>query len=124
MSDDRFLRKANTGPFLDEEDSPLLLLLRDMFIENGAEYCVKELAADLGVSVYSVYKKFGGDQPLRASTLIRIIGFVNFKNPDDMRLIDFINAHAGCTAMPNREGIDHVAARRVVLAAYEAIKGK
>jgi hypothetical protein len=142
MSEERFLRKSNGHePFPPAvQNGAEVCLLRVMFgIEDdgdketlnaagvrfgGETYAVKELAADLGVSVFSVYKMFSEERPVRFSHAIRILDFIRFKNPDDMRLIDFINAHAGCTAMPNREGIDHVAARRVVLAAYEAIKGK
>ena len=67
---------------------------------------------------------YSEDRPLSFPRAMRILDFIHFKNPDDMRLIDFINRHAGCTAMPNRNGIDHAAARRIVMAAYEIIKEK
>ena len=108
MSDPRFLRKANTQPFLDEEDAPLLRLLRDLFIERNAPYCVKELAADLNVSVFSLYKMFAGDRPLRADTLLHIVGFIAFKNDKDTRLVDFVCGHAGFVAMPKMAHADGI----------------
>ena len=90
----------------------------------GETYAVKELAADMGLSPFAIYKMFSEERPVRFPAVLRILDFIRFKNPDDMRLIDFINAHAGCTAMPNRHGVDHVAARKVILAAFEAINGK
>lgn len=112
--DNRFLRvKPIRDQFLDDDDSPLLQLLRDLFIERNAPYCVKELAADMGISVFSVYKMFAGDRPLRAETLIHIIGFVAFKDGKDTRLVDFIVGHAGFVAMPK---MAHAESIREILA--------
>ena len=121
--DDRFLRKANPAPFLDsDDDTPLLRLLRDLFIERAAPYCVKELAADLGVSVFSVYKMFAGDRPLRAETLLHIIGFVAFKDAKDSRLVDLIVGHAGFVAMPKAAGENIQTLRQIYELAQEITK--
>ena len=142
VSEERFLRKARNEKSLsssaqngleccllrvlfDVEDDGDKDALRDAGIPaEGPTYEVKELAADLGLSKFSIYPMFSEDRPLSFPRAMRILDFIHFKNPDDMRLIDFINRHAGCTAMPNRNGIDHAAARRVVMAAYEIIKEK
>jgi hypothetical protein len=115
-------RKANTPTLLDEDDTPLLRLLRDLFIENGAPYCIKELAADLGVSVFAVYKMFGADRPLRAETLLHIINFVNFKDPADTRLLDFICDPCGYMAMPKTAKVNIKAVREILALAQELTK--
>jgi hypothetical protein len=98
MGEPGFLRKSKPSLFL-EEDQPLLKLLRDMFIETEAEYNVKELAPELGVSVFSVYKMFTAQVRLPAEVLIAIIQFVHERNAADTRLLDFICSHAGCMAV-------------------------
>lgn len=122
MDDPRLLRKAKTPLFLDDEDSPLLELLRDMFIEGNAEYNIKELAAELGMSVFSLYKKFGGDRVLRATTLLHIINFVYEKNPGDTRLVDFLCEPIGYTAMPNNPKVDGKAVRSILMMAHDWTK--
>jgi hypothetical protein len=137
---DQFLRKANGVDSLpadvqceagicllrvifgipDDHDEETLCRLKVNYL--GETYAVKELAADLGVSVFSVYKMFSEERPVRFATVLRILDFIKFKDHDDLRLIDFINQHAGCTAMPNHRGVDHLAARKVVMAAYKAIE--
>lgn len=101
MNDERFLRKAKTAPiFADPEDSELLALLRDMFIEHRAPYCVKELAAARGVSVFTIYRMFSGERSLPADTLLFIVAFVASKDKRDFRLLNFINEHGDCIAVP------------------------
>ena len=106
----------------DDHDEEVLCQMKVNYL--GETYAVKELAADMGLSPFAIYKMFSEERPIRFPAVLRILGFVHFKNPDDMRLIDFINAHAVCTAMPNRRGVDHIAARKVVMAAFEALQGK
>jgi len=115
-------RKAIHPQSLDEDDTPLLRLLRDLFIENRADYCVKELAADLGLSVFSVYKMFGADRPLRAEMLLKIIDFVHFKNPDDTRLLDFVCEPCGYMPMPALIGVNREAVRAILMNAQEWVK--
>ncbi len=83
----------------DDHDEETLCSIKINYL--GESYAVKELAADLGMSIFSVYKMFSEERPIRFSTVLRILDFIRFKNPNDMRLIDFITRHAGCTAMPN-----------------------
>lgn len=97
MEDSHFLRKAKITPLLDEDDTPLLVLLRGLFIEAEAPFCVKGLAAELGVSVYAVYKMFAADRPLRAETLLAIVRHIGQR---DHRLLDLICAEAGYVPMP------------------------
>ncbi len=98
MGDPGYLRKSKPSFFL-EEDQPLLKLLRDMFIEAEAEYNVKELAPELGVTVFTVYKMFTAQVRLPAEVLIAIIQFAHERNAADTRLLDFICSHAGCMAV-------------------------
>ena len=120
--DDRFLRKAKDRECLPSavQNAPELCLLRVMFgIPDdhdeetlcrlkinylGETYAVKELAADMGLSVFSVYKMFSEERPIRFGHALRILDFIHFKNPDDTRLVDFIVGHAGFVAMPKAAG--------------------
>jgi len=124
MEDSRYLRKVKIPILLDEDDTPLLNLLRDLFIENDAPYNIKELAADLGVSVFAVYKMFGADRPLRAETLIRIIQFIAERDSKDYRLADFIVGHAGYVAMPHVKGEDIVGIREILVRAADVMQGR
>ena len=109
--DENYLRgKARIETFLpDLEESPRLQLLRDLFIEHGAPYCVKALAADLGVSVFSVYKIFNAERPLRASTQDFILAHINGKDKNDTALVDDILGPIGFQAVrkvsPNHDGV-------------------
>lgn len=115
-----FLRgKARTPVLLDSDDTPLLVLLRDLFIEHDAPFCVKALAADLGLSVFSVYKMFGADRPLRAETLLHIVRFVGNK---DSRLVDLICGEAGYMPMPSDILADAKSLRALLMHAEEILK--
>jgi hypothetical protein len=122
MSDPRFARKSKVSLFLDE-DQPLLVLLRDMFIETEAEYSVKELAPELGVEGFTVYKMFSAQTRLPAETLLAIMEFVHSKDPTDTRLLDFICEPAGFVPMPRLVGIDRKKVREILMVATEAVKG-
>jgi len=116
--DERFLRKPRSQSILDEgvQISPVICLLRVMFdipddddfetlqLEgvdySGPTYAAKELADYLGVSVFSIYKMFAEDRPLRIHAFLKILRFIHNKNPRDMRLTDFINGQVGCMAVP------------------------
>ena len=139
MADSRFLRKPIPAEYLadDVQKGLLFCLLRVMFDVKddgdeerlaeagiayaGETYAAKELAADLGISQFSVYPMLGEGRTLSLERGLCILSFVHFKNPNDLRLIDFIAARAGCTAMPNRRDVDHKAARRLIMEAYEVI---
>jgi AraC-like DNA-binding protein len=122
MSENYLRGKARTSILLDEDDTPLLRLLRDLFIEHDAPYCVKALASDLGVSVFTVYKMFGADRPLRAETLLHIIHFVNEKNAADTRLLDFICESVGYTPMPQSARMNLKSVREILNLAQAIVK--
>ena len=111
MSDKRFLRKSRPSLFL-TEDQPLLVLLRDLFIEHDAPFCVKELAADLDVEVFTVYKMLSAQTRLPADVLLRIVSHVGKR---DTRLIDHICSEGGYFAMPS-DILEKAAAVRELLA--------
>lgn len=98
MSDERFLRNQKTRRYFDDDDTPLLRMLRDLFIEQGAPFCVKELAAEFGVSVSAIYNVFSARTPLRADALLAIVRHVGTR---DHRLVDLICGEAGYTPMPS-----------------------
>jgi hypothetical protein len=97
MSDPFLRRKSRPSLFL-TEDQPLLVLLRNLFIESEAPFCVKELAAELDVEVFTVYKMFSAQTRLPADVLMSIVHFIGTR---DHRLVDLICGEAGYTPMPN-----------------------
>lgn len=114
--------RVHGGPvLLDADDTPLMVLLRDLFIEQGAPFCVKALASDLGLSVYSVYKMFAADRPLRAETLLAIVRHIGTR---DHRLIDLICGEAGYTAMPSEILEKPAALRELLECAARLTKGE
>lgn len=121
MSDPQFLRKSKSSLFLDE-DQPLLKLLRDMFIEATAEYNIKELAADLGVEVSTVYKMFSAQTRLPAQTLLLIMEFVAAKDSTDTRILDFICEPVGFMPMPTSSRMNIKAVREILTLAQEITK--
>jgi len=121
MEDTRFLRKSKPSLFLDE-DQPLLKLLRVMFIETEAEYNVKELAPELGVEVFTVYKMFSAQTRLPAETLIAIMEFVAAKDPTDTRLLDFICEPCGYMPMPKAARMNLKSVREILNLAQEITK--
>jgi hypothetical protein len=121
MSETFLRRKSNASLFL-EEDQPLLILLRSMFIEAEAEYNVKELAPALGVSVFSVYKMFTAQVRLPATTLIDIMNFVSSKDSTDTRLLDFLCEPCGCIPMPKSARMNLKSVREILALAQEIVK--
>ena len=121
--DNRFLRvKAKRSLFFADEDQPLLKLLRDMFIETAAEYNVKELAPELGVEVFTVYKMFSAQTRLPAEAILAFMEFVHSKDPTDTRLLDFICEPVGFLPMPKLVEVDRKKVRAVLMAAHEITK--
>jgi hypothetical protein len=116
MSDPRFARKSKPSLFLDE-DQPLLVLLRSMFIDTDAEYNVKELAPELGVEAFTVYKMFSAQTRLPAEALLAIMEFVHSKDPTDTRLLDFVCEPFGYTPLPQANGMNMKAVRAVLMTA-------
>lgn len=110
MSDPRFARKSRPALFL-TEDQPLLVLLRNLFIEADAPFCVKELAAELDVEVFTIYKMFSAQTRLPADVLLRIVAYIGKR---DSRLIDHICAEGGFFAMPS-DVLEKAAAVRELL---------
>ncbi len=139
MSDAAYLRKSQPAqPLPTEGQSGLeVCLLRVMFgipDDNdeerlcaakvpylGETYAVKELAADMGLSPFAVYKMFSEERPIRFASALRVLDYVRWKNPDDTRLADFIIAHAGMIAMPRTADADTV---RKIAALVDDIKGR
>jgi hypothetical protein len=119
MEDSRFLRNIKSPLLLDEDDTPLLVLLRDLFIETDAPFNVKEIASELGVSVFAVYKMFAADRPLRAEALLAIVKHIGTR---DHRLVDLICGEAGYTPMPNNVLADRKALRELLEHAERIIK--
>lgn len=118
--DTRFLRvKSNSRQFLTDEDAPLLKLLRDMFIETDAEYNVKELAPELGVEVFTIYKMFSAQTRLPAQTLIDIMAFVASKDSSDTRLLDFICEPVGYMPMPKAARVNLKSVREILTLAQD-----
>ena len=121
--DSRFLRvKSTPRTFLTDEDAPLLKLLRSMFIDAEAEYNVKELAPELGVEVFTVYKMFSAQTRLPAETLLAIMEFVHSKDPSDTRLIDFVCEPCGFMPMPKLVGVDRKKVREILMTAHDLTK--
>jgi hypothetical protein len=112
-----YLRGKSKPSLFFDEDQPLLVLLRDMFIEAEATYNVKELAPALGVSVFTVYKILAAQVRLPASTLIEIMEFVAAKDSTDTRLLDFLCEPFGYTPLPQAAGINTKAVRAVLMTA-------
>ena len=121
--DNRFLRvKSKRTSFFAEEDQPLLVLLRSMFIDSEAEYNVKELAPGLGVEVFTVYKMFSAQTRLPAETLLAIMEFVHSKDPADTRLLDFICEPCGYMPMPKSTRMNLQSVREILALAQEITK--
>jgi hypothetical protein len=121
--DNRFLRvKAKRSLFFADEDQPLLVLLRSMFIEHDATYCVKALASDLSVEVSTVYKMFSAQTRLPAETLLAIMEFVNSKDTTDTRILDFICESVGYIPMPQSARMNLKSVREILNLAQEIVK--
>lgn len=117
MSEPRFLRKSRPALFL-TEDQPLLVLLRDLFIEHDAPFCVKELAAELDVEVFTIYKMFSAQTRLPADVLLRIVAHVGKK---DSRLVDLICGEGGYMPMPSDILEDSKSLRALLMHAEEIL---
>ena len=90
---------------------------------EGPAYEVKELAADLGLSKFSIYPMLSEDRPISFSRTLRVLDFIHFKNPDDTRLLDFICAGSGYLPMPKSEGMEARKVRAILMAAHDLTKG-
>jgi hypothetical protein len=115
-------RKSIPRTFLTDEDAPLLKLLRSMFIDAEAEYNVKELAPELGVEVFTVYKMLSAQTRLPAETLLAIMEFVHSKDPSDTRLLDFICEPVGYIPMPKAARMNLKSVREILNLAQEIVK--
>jgi len=121
--DNRFLRvKAKRSLFFADEDQPLLVLLRSMFIETEAEYNVKALASDLGVEVSTIYKMFSAQTRLPAETLLAIMEFVHSQDSADTRILDFICEPCGYTPMPMSARMNLKSVREILELAQSIVK--
>jgi len=116
---ENYLRRKSRPALFLTEDQPLLVMLRDLFIEGEAPFCVKELAAELDVEVFTVYKMFSAQTRLPADVLLRIIAFIGTR---DHRLIDLICNEAGYTPMPNDILENRKALRDLLTHAGEILK--
>jgi len=119
---EKYLRGKSKPSLFLEEDQPLLSLLRDMFIEAAAEYNVKELAPELGVSVFTVYKMFTAQTRLPAEILIAIMEFVHSQDSTDTRLLDFICEPCGYTPMPTSARMNLKSVREILELAQSIVK--
>lgn len=89
----------------------------------GETYAVKELAADMGLSPFAIYKMFSEERPIRFASVLRVLDYVRWKNPGDTRLVDFIVGHAGMIAMPKETDPDVVDLVRAVVAKAKGSRG-
>lgn len=98
----------------DDQDEERLYQAKVCYL--GETYTVKEVAADLGISPFSVYKMLDEQRAIRFSTVLKILDYIRWKNPSDTRLVDFIVGHAGMVSMPKEADPDVVDLVRAVIA--------